>query len=338
MPNEKYKANMKGIIQGISGSIIGCMLNAVFLEYLVKADPGSGTLATFGQYVFIAIEGFVFTMKCGTKKRIIPLKSYFSVVAMFLIANVSNNYVFKFNISMPLHMIFRSGSLITNMILGIIMLKKRYTVMKFFSVGLISVGVTICTLVTGSEMKNEAATSVAGDDSFFWWLFGISILVAALLVSSILGIFQESLYLRYGKHPNEALFYTHLLPLPIFLFFGANIWEHFNTAMLSPPLDIPFTNLSIPSTMLYLLGNIVTQYMCIKSVYLLATEASSLTVTLVLTLRKFLSLLLSIVYFNNTFTLYHWLGTICVFIGTIIFTEIPQTVFGSSGTTAKKKK
>lgn len=35
-----------------------------------------------------------------------------------------------------------------------------------------------------------------------------------------------------------------------------------------------------------------------------------------------MSLLFSIVYFNNPFTIYHWVGTTLVFIGTLIFTEV----------------
>lgn len=67
--------------------------------------------------------------------------------------------------------------------------------------------------------------------------------------------------------------------------------------------------------------------MCISSVFVLTTECTSLTVTLVITLRKFLSLIFSIIYFKNPFTIYHWIGTILVFTGTVIFTElIPKIV------------
>jgi len=58
----------------------------------------------------------------------------------------------------------------------------------------------------------------------------------------------------------------------------------------------------MPSMLLYLIGNIITQYVCISAVFVLTTECASLTVTLVVTLRKFLSLLFSILYFNNPFT------------------------------------
>jgi UDP-xylose/UDP-N-acetylglucosamine transporter B4 len=36
-----------------------------------------------------------------------------------------NNIALGYNISMPLHIIFRSGGLIANMIMGAIILKKR---------------------------------------------------------------------------------------------------------------------------------------------------------------------------------------------------------------------
>ena len=75
--------------------------------------------------------------------------------------------------------------------------------------------------------------------------------------------------------------------------------------------------------MLWLLGNIITQWICINNVFILTSECASLTVTLVVTVRKFLSLLFSIWYFQNPFTLVHWLGTFLVFGGTIIFSDIP---------------
>ena len=77
---------------------------------------------------------------------------------------------------------------------------------------------------------------------------------------------------------------------------------------------------------LYLIGNTLTQYVCISSVFVLTTECTSLTVTLVLTLRKFVSLIISIIYFQNPFTIWHWIGTILVFYGTLMFTNILKII------------
>jgi UDP-xylose/UDP-N-acetylglucosamine transporter B4 len=77
----------------------------------------------------------------------------------------------------------------------------------------------------------------------------------------------------------------------------------------------------------YLICNMITQYFCIRSVFILTTECSSLIVTLVITLRKFISLIFSIIYFQNDFTLYHWIGTAAVFLGTFLFSNIHKDIY-----------
>jgi len=50
---------------------------------------------------------------------------------------------------------------------------------------------------------------------------GIAMLSFALFMSALMGIYQETVYARHGKHPSEALFYNvikstlvlHHLPL-----------------------------------------------------------------------------------------------------------------------------
>ncbi|XP_020283977.1 UDP-xylose and UDP-N-acetylglucosamine transporter-like isoform X2 [Pseudomyrmex gracilis] len=322
---------------------LGCCTNVVFLELLVKDDPGSGNLITFAQFLFIAIEGFLFTHKCGTVKPNIGIKDYFVLVTMFFVANVCNNYAFDFNIPMPLHMIFRAGSLIANMIMGIIILKKMYAFSKYLSVFMITSGIAICTIVSGKEIKslrqkNADQVPTTPLEDLFWWSLGISLLTIALFVSARMGIYQETLHKRYGKNAREALYYTHLLPLPFFLTLAPNIYDHWKFALASESLKLPLLGLHMPSLVAYLIGNILTQYMCISSVFVLTTECSSLTVTLVITLRKFLSLLFSIVYFKNPFTIYHWIGTLLVFVGTIIFTEVVPKITESLRSVSKTKK
>jgi UDP-xylose/UDP-N-acetylglucosamine transporter B4 len=77
----------------------------------------------------------------------------------------------------------------------------------------------------------------------------------------------------------------------------------------------------------YLICNMITQYFCIRSVFILTTECPSLIVTLVITLRKFISLIFSIIYFQNDFTLNHWIGTAAVFLGTFLFSNIHNEIW-----------
>lgn len=309
----------------IASVFIGCCCSVVFLESLVKLDPGAGNLITAAQFAFIALEGFVFTSKFGFAKRVISLRDYALLVAMFFLTSVCNNYVFHLNVPMTLHMIIRGGSLISNICLGKIILKRQYALRQYISVVMITLGIFICTYFSSQQVhgNNERQMNdLETDANMFWWLVGVFLLVLALFVSSYMGITQELLYRRHGKHAREALYYTHLLPLPAFLFLHDNVKTHWTLALDSEPYRVPLLGgVAVPLLLFYLIGNVLTQHMCISSVYFLTTECSSLTVTLILTLRKFISLVFSIIYFRNPFTIYHWLGTALVFVGTLMFSN-----------------
>jgi len=312
--------------------IVGCMSNVIFLELMIKEDPGAGNLITFSQFCVIALEGLVVTTKFLTVTPKVPFTSWITLVIMFFLVSVSNNYALNFNIPMPLHMIFRAGSLIANMMMGIVMLGKRYTTTKYISVLMITAGILVCTI-----MSAKAPQTSSQDEDILWLAVGILLLTFALFLSARMGIYQEVIYGKYGKHPKEALFYTHALPLPGFLLLAPDILHHWNILLSSQPVAIPLLNIELPVMLLYLLGNVVTQYVCISSVFVLTTECVSLTVTLVVTLRKFLSLLFSIMYFNNPFTPYHWLGTGLVFGGTLLFSDIPSLIKSSRQLKDKKQ-
>lgn len=306
---------------------VGCCSNVVFLELLVREFPGCGNIVTFAQFAFIALEGFIFETNFGRKKPAIPIRNYVVMVTMFFTVSVINNYALNFNISMPLHMIFRSGSLIANMILGIIILKKRYTRSKYISIMFVSLGICICTIMSAKQVNvDQEGTEEQGLYTFLRWLLGIAMLTFALLMSARMGIFQETLYKQYGKHSKEALFYNHCLPLPGFLLLASDIYNHCVLFSQSAPVEVPGIAKDVPVMWIYLLINVITQYVCIRGVFILTTECASLTVTLVVTLRKFVSLIFSILYFHNPFTAWHWLGTALVFLGTLLYTEVWASV------------
>ncbi|KAG1701197.1 UDP-xylose and UDP-N-acetylglucosamine transporter [Nymphon striatum] len=289
-----------------------------------KNHPGSGNIITFAQFIFVSIHGFMFYSKFGRKKPAIPLRFYVTMVVIYFGVSVTNNYALNFKIALPLHMIFRSGSLLANMVLGIVMLKKRYKLSKYISVFMITIGIIVCTIASAKDINNPDEKSQDGDvfTDYLIWIFGLSMLTFALLMSARLGIYQETLYAKHGKHADEALFYCHTLPLPGFLLMAGDIYHHANLFSQSVPVLIPIFGIGVPKMWLFLLGNVITQYVCIRGVYTLTTECSSLTVTLVITLRKFFSLMFSIYYFQNPFSVYHWIGTFLVFSGTLLFTEV----------------
>ena len=107
---------------------------------------------------------------------------------MFFFVSVSNNYALNFNIPMPLHMIFRAGSLIANMMMGIILLGKRYTNTKYVSVLMITAGIIICTIMSAKAPKPSHGEE---QEDMVWLSVGIFLLTFALFLSARMGIYQE---------------------------------------------------------------------------------------------------------------------------------------------------
>lgn len=146
-----------------------------------------------------------------------------------------------------------------------------------------------------------------------------------------MGLYTEETYKKYGPHWRENLFYSHLLSLPLFLPFSASLVRQFLKLANSPPLSLPafaenitlpnvpenvrnsLEQIYIPSQLAFLFVNVLTQYACIRGVNLLAAVSSALTVTIVLNIRKLVSLLLSIWLFGNRLATGTLVGAIVVF-------------------------
>jgi UDP-xylose/UDP-N-acetylglucosamine transporter B4 len=145
-----------------------------------------------------------------------------------------------------------------------------------------------------------------------------------------MGLYTEETYRIYGPQWKENLFYSHLLSVPLFLPFLPSLTKQFIKLANSPPLPLPvpalddyptlspaiqqgLNKIRIPSQLFYLVLNVLTQYACIRGVNLLAAASSALTVTIVLNIRKLVSLLLSIWLFGNRLATGTLIGAVIVF-------------------------
>jgi UDP-xylose/UDP-N-acetylglucosamine transporter B4 len=237
---------------------------------------------------------------------------------------VLNNHAFSYNISVPIHIILRSGGSITTLIAGYIW-GKRFTRVQITAVTLLTVGVIIAAwsdqqskvrqlLIHRYGTNKSSQKGVETTQSLPPFSTGLGILFFAQVLSAVMGLYTEETYKAYGPHWKENLFYSHLLALPLFLPFLPSMKRQFFKLAASPPLGLPnYDSMSqlpeelrkgldtvyIPSQLIYLAMNVLTQYACIRGVNLLASASSALTVTIVLNVRKLVSLLLSIWLFGN---------------------------------------
>ena len=275
---------------------------------------------------------------------------YLAQVALFYALSVLNNAAFAYDIPMTVHIIFRSGGMIINILLGWLLVKKqyvplpfplpndsaiasRYTLNQIVSVFIVTIGIILTTLSASipKPTSHDLAASLYAQ--------GISILSLALLLSGFLGLSQDYVFARYIK-PSEAsdplaqpfwqehMFYIHFLALPLFYFSRESIATELARSTAGPTVSFSSVPLVLPSTLLYLSANTLTQLLCVIGVNRLTGRVSSLTVTLILTVRKAVSLLLSVAVYGGQANTMMWSGATLVFIGTIGY---------SLGTRAKVK-
>ena len=237
------------------------------------------------------------------------------------------------------------------MLVGYLFNDRRYSRVQILAVTMLTVGVAAAALAdaqskdraVSTDLRSEIVTETTGT--------GFIVLALAMVLSAFQGIYADRLYATYGRdHWKEALFYSHTLSLPLFLTSYPQLSSQWSVISSTPSLrsrlpdlaTIPLFSLplspssskvlnmlrraqkhtpvqtvldGLPVQVVYLAMNALTQYMCIRGVHLLNAKSSSLTVTIVLNIRKLVSLLLSIRLFGNHLTSGVLAGAVLVFVG-----------------------
>lgn len=298
----------------------GCCSNVYALESIINFESGSGTLLTFIQFAFVAVTGYVFQFDykrppfflAPTK---VPLSRWAVNIILFFAINVLNNHAFSYDISVPVHIILRSGGSITTMAAGYLY-GKRYSRLQIMSVGLLSIGVI---QAAWSDATNQSDSSTSSSKPAFGT--GLVILLIAQVLSAIMGLYTEATYSMYGPQWRENLFYSHILSLPLFLPFAPSMIRTLRSLSDSQSIELSRSlGIRLPHQLANVAANILTQYACIRGVNLLASASSALTVTIVLNIRKLVSLLLSIWLFGNSLARGTVIGALLVFGGGALYT------------------
>lgn len=319
-------------------------------------------------------------------KRVIPLRSWLIYTGFFVTVNLLNNWAFAYKISVPLHIILRSGGPVASMVIGHLYNGKSYSKGQVSAVAMLTVGVIAAALADARAKGQSIDIGYTGSDSSITdAIIGFTILALAMVLSAFQGIYADRLYEAYGRsHWKEALFYSHILSLPLFIPSYPHLSTHLESLYASPSLlaelkrfttkcgramgatqsfgnggslatSVSLTNSnvnwaidatssvfedlknskalhttldSVPAHVFYLMMNALTQYLCIRGVHILSAKSSSLTVTIVLNIRKLVSLLISIRLFGNNLAPGVLLGALFVFVG--------GALYGFEGTRLRK--
>jgi len=343
----------------------GCCANVFALEAIIQAAPNSGTLITATQFLLTSL----FTLSshldlsrgvrhAHLRPRSIPFHRWLIYTAFFLTINILNNAAFGYKISVPLHIILRSAGPVATMAVGYFS-GKQYTRLQALAVLLLFLGVVQAAIADaqakGAEIRLLTNPGPGRSTSEFWTGFGI--LFIALVLSAVMGVFTDNTYAKYGRnHTEENLFYSHTLSLPFFLLRIPELRSQSQALFIEPsPLSAYIAAeqfrygkvhwfhvlaAKVPTQVVYLLLNACTQYLCIKGVNQLSARSSSLTVGVVLNIRKLASLLLSIWLFGNRLAPGVLIGAVIVFIGGGLY-ALPSSkpkMAASKGASKEKSK
>jgi solute carrier family 35 (UDP-xylose/UDP-N-acetylglucosamine transporter), member B4 len=152
-----------------------------------------------------------------------------------------------------------------------------------------------------------------------------------------MGAYVEDVFSQYKASWTENLFYGHLLSLPLFLPITSTLRLQYDRLVDTPILNVdqlikshnqspssPFTSPRLletfrpfierlPSGILFLTVNTLTQLACISGVNLLSSKTSAVTVTIVLNIRKLVSFIFSTLLFGHALSGKMVLGATMVF-------------------------
>ncbi|EFA78126.1 palmitoyl-protein thioesterase 1 [Heterostelium album PN500] len=253
--------------------MVGCCSNVISLEMIIRQDSSQSQLITFLQFTFVVFISFLtnihwkrvflcFYVPNGFLKRKIPMRTYALMVSIFFIVSILNNWALSFNIALPFHMIFRSSSLLSTVVISMLYFKKEFTMKQIISLLMVTIGITMATLSSVPEHKKKITFEETDTASIITFIIGITMLTIAMFLSSVLGLIQENTYKDHGKDCHrETIFYSVDLT--------ASVVANNQSAPLG--LDIAYLPIlqTMPSQWFYLLINVVTQYICIQGVFIL---------------------------------------------------------------------
>ncbi|KAF8195522.1 UAA transporter, partial [Pholiota molesta] len=302
----------------------GCCSNVLAYEQLLIMNPHIGSALTFSQMLFITLQSLpsFMTFSSGIlprlKPRQVPLYRWLLQVLVVTSGSLLNNWAFAYNVPLTILIVFRSAGLPVSMLFGFIFLKKRYTLPQMFSVVIVTLGVVLVTLSRPAASSTDEIPKVMSQADLRRYFTGIGMMTVSLFCTGTLGLLQERTYREYGPCWREGVFYTHFLSLPAFIFLRGDIKQGI-TSLVEPGSMTDTTK-----SFAILLGNLITQLLCVSGVNRLSSQVSSVSTNIALTARKALSLCFSVWWFGNEWNGQLGVGAFMVFFGSLLYTLNPD--------------
>lgn len=336
----------------------GCMFNVITTEYVLKGDPRAGNLLTLTEIGMVLAQKVPKRLSAqyryGFKPFETPLISHAQFTVLWSLMSVLANFAFAYKISIPIFTLIRSCNMIATVILGWLFFKQRYTYIQLLCVTVVSLGIFLASLGEAMTMKKAGNSSsctgcsqlgppksdaqltldTSQGDDFATWLVGIGILAFVQLVQGLLGHIQSRFYKIYSNLASkddlidEFMFTSQIVALSPFVFMrddiGAAAWGALNSDIV-----LGFC----PSRIAWIVLGGCAQTVCLKGVFKTSAVVSPLTLTIVLAVRKFLTVTFSVLWFDNPWSHWHSVAVLLIFGGVFAYSQAPDPVAESKKAT-----
>lgn len=228
---------------------------------------------------------------------------------------VSSTWALQF-VAYPMQVIAKSSKPISVMMVGLLICK-RYSIQRYFFVLLIVIGVAMFKLF---EKKGEKTIKITESTWFDaankQQLIGMALLLLSLFMDGVLGAIQDRMRAVYSPSSRQMM-----LSMTFFGFV-------FSTILATGKGEIQsvyeFAHLH-PNVIWHLFTLGIAAACGQFFIFAMVSSFGSLACSVTTTVRKFFSVVFSIIFFGNSSTLLQWISAIIVFSALLL-----DTFFGKS--------
>lgn len=217
---------------------------------------------------------------------------------------VSSNWALKW-ITYPMQMIFKSAKPISVMISGLLICK-RYPIQRYAFVLIIVLGLFMFNYFEFDGSKKPAQVKQIDEDTTNYQQYGIALLIFSLAMDGLLGAIRDKMRAIHAPTARQFMAGTNgysALLLIIAIAITGETKEFIPFGARHPEV-------------LWHIG--VFAGVCAIGqffIFIMIASYGSLACSITTTVRKFFSILFSIVFFGNPSTPLQWVGTVLVFAG-----------------------
>jgi len=290
-------------------------------ELLLSQTAGCLPTLFFIQYVYVLLT-YIPQAPGMLMNRKIPLQYHMGCVVFSYLFPTFCSLSLDMGLPASIVMILKSLVLVFNMLVGAVLLGKKYSFMQVLAVAMVTVGVGM-TSCSSFWQKNPDKTLDASTLS----PAGLAAMCGALLCVALLGATQEYVNKKHGKHVDEQMFYMHFLGFPLFYSKMDSIIATCNTWMTSDRTMDVF-GIEIPYFIALLVINTCMGDLLKRGTSKLIALTSSLTANLVVSFMRFCALLVSGFWLNAPPyppLMLFFVGSLLILGGTVLYGAVSQS-------------